>query len=53
VVIVAGHLVVDPKERDGYLAGCVDVVELARRSAGCLLFDCSLVLSDTCSYACG
>ena len=36
MVIVAGHLVVDPNERDGYLAGCVEVVEQAHRTAGCL-----------------
>jgi quinol monooxygenase YgiN len=46
VVIVAGRLVVDPKERDGYLAGCVDVVEQARRSAGCLDFTITADLLD-------
>lgn len=38
MVIVAGHIVVDPQQRDSYLAGCVSVVELARRTAGCLDF---------------
>lgn len=38
MVIVAGHVVVDPKERDDYLSGCVDVVRQARRTAGCLDF---------------
>jgi quinol monooxygenase YgiN len=38
VVIVAGHLVVDPTERDEYLSGCVDVVRQARRAPGCLDF---------------
>jgi len=39
VVIVAGHLfVVDAKQRDTYLAGCVDVVKQARHTAGCLDF---------------
>jgi quinol monooxygenase YgiN len=38
VVIVAGHVVVDPQERDDYLSGCVDVVRQARRTAGCLDF---------------
>jgi quinol monooxygenase YgiN len=38
VVIVAGHLVVDPQQRDDYLSGCVEVVRQARRSAGCLDF---------------
>jgi quinol monooxygenase YgiN len=46
VVIVAGHLVLDPKERDSYLAGCVDVVEQARRSAGCLEFAITADLLD-------
>jgi quinol monooxygenase YgiN len=38
MVIVAGHVVVDPQERDDYLSGCVDVVRQARRAAGCLDF---------------
>jgi quinol monooxygenase YgiN len=38
MVIVAGHLVVDPQERDDYLSGCVEVVRQARRTAGCLDF---------------
>ena len=38
MVIVAGHLVVDPKQRDDYLSGCVDVVRHARRTPGCLDF---------------
>jgi quinol monooxygenase YgiN len=38
VVIVAGHLVVDPQQRDDYLSGCTEVVRQARRSAGCLDF---------------
>ncbi|WP_101946859.1 putative quinol monooxygenase [Mycobacterium sp. 3519A] len=38
MVIVAGHVVVDPKQRDDYLAGCVEVVRQARRTAGCLDF---------------
>jgi len=46
VVIVAGHLVVDPNERDGYLAGCVEVVEQARRTAGCLDFAITADLRD-------
>jgi quinol monooxygenase YgiN len=46
VVIVAGHLVVDPNERDGYLARCVEVVEQARRTAGCLDFAITADLRD-------
>lgn len=38
MVIVAGHIVVDPQQRAAYLADCVDVVEHARRAAGCLDF---------------
>ncbi|MDT5012472.1 MAG: hypothetical protein QOH57_4089 [Mycobacterium sp.] len=38
MVIVAGHIVVVPAERDAYLAGCVDVVAQARRARGCLDF---------------
>ncbi|MCK1794983.1 antibiotic biosynthesis monooxygenase [Streptomyces sp. XM4193] len=38
MVIVAGHLEVDPAQREAYLAGCVAVVEQARRTAGCLDF---------------
>jgi quinol monooxygenase YgiN len=38
VVIVAGHLVVAPDQRESYLADCVAVVEQARRAPGCLDF---------------
>jgi len=38
VVIVAGHLVVDPRQRDDYLAECVEVMRQARRAPGCLDF---------------
>jgi quinol monooxygenase YgiN len=38
MVIVAGHLVVDPEQRDAYLSGCAEVVRQARRTAGCLDF---------------
>ncbi len=36
MVIVAGHLLVDPDERADYLEGCREVVALARRTPGCL-----------------
>lgn len=36
MVIVAGHIVVDPQERESYLAGCTGVIEQARRAPGCL-----------------
>ncbi|CAN5387789.1 antibiotic biosynthesis monooxygenase [soil metagenome] len=38
MVIVAGHLVVEPTAREDYLAGCVTVVRAARASAGALDF---------------
>lgn len=39
MVIVAGHLIVDPEQRESYLAGCVSVVEQGRQAAGCLDFN--------------
>jgi quinol monooxygenase YgiN len=38
MVIVAGHITVEPQQRESYLASCVNVVEQARRTAGCLDF---------------
>ena len=38
MIIVAGHLIVDPEQRESYLADCVSVVEQARRAPGCLDF---------------
>ncbi|GAB3251123.1 putative quinol monooxygenase [Arthrobacter pigmenti] len=46
MIIVAGHLVVDPKERGDYLAGCVSVVEQARSASGCLDFTIAADLLD-------
>ena len=46
MVIVAGHLVVDPQDRDDYLSGCVDVVRQARRASGCLDFSISADLLE-------
>ncbi|MFC8525912.1 putative quinol monooxygenase [Nocardia sp. NPDC057227] len=46
MVIVAGHITVDPADRDSYLAGCVPVVEQARRAPGCLDFAISADLVD-------
>lgn len=45
-VIVAGHVRVDPAQRDAYLAGCADVVRQARSAAGCLDFALSADLLD-------
>lgn len=46
MVIVAGHIVVDPQQRESYLAGCVGVVEQARRARGCLDFAITADLVD-------
>lgn len=46
MVIVAGYLVVDPLQRESYLAGCATVVELARRARGCLDFAISADLVE-------
>jgi quinol monooxygenase YgiN len=46
VVIVAGHVVVDPTERDDYLSGFVEVVRQARRTPGCLDFSLSADLIE-------
>ncbi|MCX6407917.1 MAG: antibiotic biosynthesis monooxygenase [Propionibacteriales bacterium] len=37
-VVVAGWLRVEPAARDAYVAACRPVVELARRTDGCLAF---------------
>ena len=36
MLIIAGHLVVDPAHRDTYVAYCVPVVAAARVAPGCL-----------------
>lgn len=46
MIIVAGHLVVDPQQRGSYLAGCADVVDQARRAPGCLDFAITADLVD-------
>jgi quinol monooxygenase YgiN len=46
MVIVAGHLNVDPHQRESYLAGCVSVVEQARHAPGCLDFTITADLVD-------
>ncbi len=38
MVIVAGHVTVEPRQRDSYVEGCERVVEHGRRAAGCLDF---------------
>jgi quinol monooxygenase YgiN len=46
MVIVAGHIIVAPQQRESYLAGCVSVVEQARSAAGCLDFAITADLVD-------
>jgi quinol monooxygenase YgiN len=46
MVIVAGHLRLDPEQREPYLRQCVDVVEQARRAPGCLDFSLAADLLD-------
>lgn len=46
MVIVAGHLAVDPGQRDDYLQQCRDVVRQARRARGCLDFAITADLVD-------
>jgi quinol monooxygenase YgiN len=46
MIIVSGHLSMAPAERADYLAGCVEVVESARRAPGCLDFSLSADLLD-------
>jgi hypothetical protein len=46
MVIVAGHITVDPEQRESYLAGCRSVVEKARRADGCLDFAITADLID-------
>ncbi len=47
MVIVAGHVVVDPQQRESYLVDCVNVVEQARRAPGCLDFSITADLVDS------
>jgi quinol monooxygenase YgiN len=46
MIIVAGHLIVDPGQRERYLAGCKDVVQQARSAPGCLDFAVTADLLD-------
>lgn len=47
MVIVAGHIIVDPAERETYLDGCVRVVQAARQADGCLDFAISADLVES------
>ncbi|WP_020499593.1 putative quinol monooxygenase [Sciscionella marina] len=46
MVIVAGHIVVAPGDRESYLADCAHIVEQARRAPGCLDFAITADLVD-------
>jgi quinol monooxygenase YgiN len=46
MIIVAGHVTVDPEQREAHLAGSRKVVEKAREAAGCLDFAMSADLLD-------
>ena len=46
MIIVSGHLSMDAAARPAYLAGCVSVVEAARRAPGCLEFSVAADLLD-------
>jgi quinol monooxygenase YgiN len=46
MVIVGGHIAVDPEQCESYLAGSMSVVEKARRTAGCLDFATTADLLD-------
>jgi quinol monooxygenase YgiN len=46
MVIVAGHITVDPEQRESCLAGCMSAVEEARRAGGCLDFAITADLLD-------
>ena len=43
---MAGHITVEPQQREAYLAGCMSVVEQARGTAGCLDFAITADLID-------
>ncbi|HJE91722.1 MAG TPA: antibiotic biosynthesis monooxygenase [Dietzia timorensis] len=46
MIIVAGHITVDPAGRESYLAGCETIVEQGRAAAGCLDFALSADIVD-------
>lgn len=46
MLIIAGHIVVAPTDRDAYVADCQAVVEAARAAPGCLDFSISADVVD-------
>ena len=51
MVIVAGHITVEPQQRESYLAGCVRIVEQARPAVGCLdVAVCADLVTRPCQH---
>ena len=46
MIIVAGHLLVDPADRERYLRDCIQAMEQAAAAEGCLDFRISADLVD-------
>jgi quinol monooxygenase YgiN len=46
MIIVAGHVTVDPEQRESHLAGSMRIVEQARQADGCLDFAMTADLLD-------
>lgn len=46
MIIVAGHLIVEPEQRDAYLENCRALTATARATAGCFDFQLSADLLD-------
>ena len=46
MLIIAGHLIVDPAHRDAYVVQCAEVVTAARRAQRCLDFSISADIVD-------
>ena len=46
MLIIAGHVDVEPSDRDAYVADCKGIVEAARAAPGCLDFSISADIVD-------
>jgi quinol monooxygenase YgiN len=46
MIIIAGHVTLDPERRDAHLAGSAKIVEKAREADGCLDFSMTADLLD-------
>jgi hypothetical protein len=51
MIIVAGHLTVEPEQRESYVLACMSVVGKARRADGCLDFAITADLLDPAASA--